>query len=71
MSSRWSMAAAIYAKGQPEEGYRDSLEQATYAADLVGVKLPALPASEGVALETAVISYLLDNGNCSLREQAQ
>jgi hypothetical protein len=62
MSSRWSFAAAVYAKGQPEERYRDSLEQAAYAADLVGVELPAFPASEGMALETAVISYLLDAG---------
>jgi hypothetical protein len=62
MSSRWSFAAAVYAKGQPEERYRDSLEQAAYAADLVGVELPAFPASEGMALEMAVISYLLDAG---------
>jgi hypothetical protein len=60
MSSRWSLAAAIYAKGQPEERYRDSLDQAKYAAELVGIELPVFPVSEGMPLETAVISYLLD-----------
>jgi hypothetical protein len=66
MSSRWSFAAAIYAKGQPEDRYRDSLEQATYAAELVGVELPTLPVSEGMDLEAAVIGYLLDGGLAAL-----
>lgn len=65
MSSRWSFAAAIYAKGQPEERYRDSLDQAIYAADLVGVELPSFPISEGMPLETAVIRYLLDAGSAA------
>jgi hypothetical protein len=62
MSSRWSFAAAIYAKGQPEDRYRESLDQATYAAELVGAELPSFPASEGIALESAVIGYLLSSG---------
>jgi hypothetical protein len=60
MSSRWSLAAAIYAKGQPEDRYRDSLDQATYAADLIGVDLPGFPVSEGMELESVMISHLLD-----------
>jgi hypothetical protein len=62
MSSRWSLAAAIYAKGLPEERYRNTLDQATYAAGLVGVELPSFPVSEGMARETAVVGYLLDAG---------
>jgi hypothetical protein len=65
MSSRWSLAAAIYAKGQPEERYRDSLDQAKYAATLLGVELTSFPVSEGMPLETAVIGYLLDADSAS------
>lgn len=63
MSSRWSMAAAIYAKEQPVDRYRDFLDQAAYAADIVGVDLPPLPVSDGIPLEIAVISYLLDSNS--------
>lgn len=63
MSSRWSMAAAIYAKEQPADRYRDFLDQAAYAADIVGVDLPPMPVSDGMSLEVAVIGYLLDSNS--------
>lgn len=65
MSSRWSLAAAIYAKNQPEASYRELLDKAAYAADLVGLELPTLPTSAGMNLETAVIGYLLDTGTAT------
>jgi hypothetical protein len=68
-SSRWSLAAAIYAKGQPEDRYREILDQAAYAGDLVGVELPEFPSTESNDLQSAVISYLLKDGSTQFAEQ--
>ena len=68
-SSRWSLAAAIYAKGQPEDRYRDILDQAAYAGDLVGIELPAFPSSDSGDLQSAVISYLLKDGSTRFADQ--
>lgn len=59
MASRWSFAAAVYAKGQPEEHYRDALDQAGNAARLIDVPLPEFPVADPSELEQAVINELL------------
>jgi hypothetical protein len=63
MSSRWSLAAAIYAKGQPAESYRDLLDQATYAASLIDMELPQFPIAVPKELQKFVASYLLHEGS--------
>jgi hypothetical protein len=63
MSSRWSLAAAIYAKGKPAESYRDLLDQATYAASLIDMKLPQFPTAASEQLQKFVASYLLHEGS--------
>lgn len=63
MSSRWSLAAAIYAKGQPVESYRDLLDQATYAAGLIDMELPQFPTAASEELQKFVASYLLHEGS--------
>jgi hypothetical protein len=69
MSSRWSLAAAIYAKGQPEDRYRDLLEQATYAAELVNVEMPVFPASESGDQQATMIRYLLDTASMEIADK--
>ncbi|WP_148076188.1 hypothetical protein [Bythopirellula goksoeyrii] len=68
MSSRWSYAAAIYAKGLEEEYYGDSLEQANYAAELLDIELPEFPTPEDEELQAAVIDYLIQAGRSQLAE---
>jgi hypothetical protein len=68
-SSRWSLAAAIYAKEQPEDRYREILDQAAYAGDLVGIELPEFPTSDNGDLQSAVISYLLKDGSAQFADQ--
>lgn len=68
MSSRWSLAAAIYAKGQGEDRYGDLLKQANFAADLVNGKLPEFPKSDPSNLEATVIGFLLDAGTKQLAD---
>jgi hypothetical protein len=68
-SSRWSLAAAIYAKGQAKDRYEDLLDEAAYAGNLVGVELPELPTGDGDELQSAVINYLLRDGNARFAEQ--
>ncbi len=68
-SSRWSLAAAMYAKGQPKDRYQDLLDQAAYAGDLVGVELPAFPSSDIGNLQSAIISYLLKDGGSQFADQ--
>jgi hypothetical protein len=63
MSSRWSLAAAIYAKGQPVESYRDLLDQATYAASLIDMQLPQFPTAASNEIQKFVASYLLHEGS--------
>ncbi len=68
MSSRWSLAAAIYAKGQGVDRYSDLLKQANFAAELVNGKLPEFPTSENSDLEATVIGYLLESGTKQLAD---
>jgi hypothetical protein len=63
MSSRWSLAAAVYAKGQPEESYRDLIDQANYAASLIDMELPRFPTTVSNELQTTVANYLLHEGS--------
>lgn len=63
MSSLWSLAAAIHAKGQPVESYRDLLDQASYAAGLIDIELPQLPIAASEELQKFVASYLLHEGS--------
>ncbi len=69
MSSRWSYAAAIYAKGLGEDFYGDSLQQATYAAELLDLELPEFPTIEKEDLEAAMIDYLIHTGRTQLADQ--
>lgn len=66
MSSRWSLAAAIYAKGQPEERYREMLAEASAAAEVLNVTLPSFPASDDSSREATMIAYLLDPASLEL-----
>lgn len=68
-SSRWSLAAAIYAKGQPKDRYQDILDQAAYAGDLVDIELPEFPSSVSSDLQSAVISFLLKDGSLQIADQ--
>jgi hypothetical protein len=63
MCSRWSLAAAVYAKGQPEESYRDLINQANYAASLIDMELPRFPSTVSNELQTTVANYLLYEGS--------
>ncbi len=70
MSSKWSLAVAYFAKGLDADRYRESLDQATYAAQLLDLDLPALPEqSEGVERQQMVIRYLLEESGPQLLEQ--
>jgi hypothetical protein len=63
MSSRWSLAAAVYAKGQSEESYRDLLDQANYAASLIDIELPRFPTAAHNKLQTIMAGYMLHEGS--------
>ena len=69
MSSRWSLAAAIYAKGQGADRYGDLLNQANFAAELVGSELPEFPPSDGSDLEATVVGFLLESGSAQLADK--
>jgi hypothetical protein len=69
MSSRWSLAAAVYAKGQPEESYRDLIDQASYAASLIDMELPRFPTTVTNELQTTVASYLLHEGSEQIADE--
>ncbi len=68
MSSRWSLAAAIYAKGQGADRYGDLLDQANLAAELVNGELPEFPTSDAVDLEATMIGFLLESGTKQLSD---
>ena len=70
MSSKWSLAAAYFAKGQGPDRYSESLELANYAARLLEVSLPELP--EGVSdaeRQRATVSFLIDDAGRQLVDQ--
>jgi len=69
MSSKWSMAAALYAKSVPADRYEDLLQQAAYASRLVEVELPPLPEKVSAGHEAKVISFLLRDGQAKLADQ--
>jgi len=70
MSSQWSLAVAIYAKGLAAVRYGDALDQAVEAAKLLQVELPALPEPVGTApLQSMVIVYLLEEAGPRLASQ--
>ncbi len=62
MSSEWSMAAALQAKGQTAQRFGKHLESAKQEAQFLGVELPELPeqTEESNQLEVNV-SYLLED----------
>jgi hypothetical protein len=58
-ASKWSLAAAIYAKGLPGERYQPILTEADAAASDLGIELPLLPsAARREDLEASVIEAL-------------
>ncbi len=60
MSSHWSMATALQAKGK--DSYDERLEMAHSAAKLLGVSLPPLPEyQEGTSRLATSLSYLLED----------
>lgn len=65
MASRWSFAAALYAKQVDPSAYQAAWDQAAYAAELLKVKLPPLPESAD-DLQTAVITYLMRQGRSEM-----
>ncbi len=69
MSSRWSYAAAIYAKGLGKDYYSDPLQQAEYAADLLEMKLPEFPEIEAADRQNAMIGFLLQAGRSQIAEE--
>ena len=61
MGSRWSMAAALQAKGRDEESFGERLSQARHDARLLGVDLPELPSYEvGEDRLSGNITFLLE-----------
>jgi len=72
-ASKWSMAAALQAKGKDMESYGERLEQARYAARLLDVHLAPLPnevASDSDAERLATgLEYLLDDAGPNFARQ--
>lgn len=66
MASRWSLAAAVYAKGQATDQHSELLEEAQRAAETVGTTLPEFPPSAESNHEKAVIDFLLTTGTANL-----
>jgi len=67
MSSDWSMAAALQAKGRDRESYGERLAQAQQGAKLLGVELPDLPTHKGGAERlSANLVFLLDEAGPQL-----
>ncbi len=63
MSSKWSMAVALQAKGRDADNFGERLEQAHDAASLLKVSLPALPThEEGADRLSANLVFLLEDG---------
>ncbi len=72
LGSQWSMGAALFAKGLPAKQYEPEFEQAAAAAQLLHLKLTALPS---VAADkdpvSATIAYLLDEQGPMLAEKLE
>jgi hypothetical protein len=66
-ASRWSLSAAMFAKGAEETQWRRAVEGAQAAADEIALRLPAMPVDPQDRVE-AVIHALSDAPN-SLAEQ--
>jgi hypothetical protein len=57
-ASKWSLAAAIYAKGLAPKRYEPILKEAEEAAAAIGLELPALPTGDEGNREALVIETL-------------
>ncbi len=62
MSSKWSLAAAYFAKGLGADRYGDSLAQAKYAAELMNIELPDFSELSDDAQRQAAIALILIEG---------
>jgi hypothetical protein len=69
MASRWSLAAAVYAKSQTTDQHDKLFEEAEQAAETVGTTLPEFPTSVENNHEKAVIDFLLTTGTAKLTAQ--
>ena len=70
MSSEWSFAAALQAKGSKVERYEKLIQQASGVAKLLKVSLPALPEQrEGTERVAASLNYLLEDAVPRLTEE--
>jgi len=70
MSSQWSMAVALQAKGRDVERYGERLEQAKYGAKLLGVSLPDLPVHQANTDRLAEnLAYLLEEAGPRLASE--
>ncbi len=66
MASRWSLAAAVYAKSPTTDRHGELLKEAERSAETLGETLPELPTSADHNHEKAMIDYLLTTGTASL-----
>jgi hypothetical protein len=69
MASRWSLAAAVYAKSQATDQHGELLKEAQRAAETVGTTLPEFPASADNNHEKVLIDFLLTTGTANLTAQ--
>ena len=70
MGSRWSMAAALQAKGRDEESFGERLSQARHDARLLGVDLPELPSYEvGEDRLSGNVTFLLEQAGPHLANE--
>jgi len=69
MSSKWSLAAAYFAKGLGADRYGDLLEQAKYAAELMNIELPDFSElSDDARRQAAIASLLIEGAGSRLAE---
>ena len=70
MSSRWSLAVAIYSKGMRKEAYQEPWKDAKDSAEFLNLELPPLPEPlGGENLQSTGIDYLLHSGRSGIAEQ--
>lgn len=74
LSSNWSMAAALQAKGRDRDSFGERIDRAANEAELLGISLPALPSSaEPTDRVERALQFLLDDAGPelagSLRQQ--
>lgn len=74
LSSEWSMAAALQAKGRERDSFGERIERAADEAEFLGISLPSLPSSdEPTDRVERALQFLLDDAGPelagSLRQQ--